>query len=119
LGLRVRYPEVLAIHRGAAVNRGRLETLSNVLHASVLIKLGAGLLLHAYTVWLSFVNSGTIAAVVTFVLPGIAEIFWIGKFVADGQIAWLYLLVACVGYIALLLYLTPLLRRAIMSEIDQ
>lgn len=88
----------------------------SLLHVSMMVKLVLGLLLHVYTTYIAYQVSGLLAAILTFLTPGFAEVFWIVKILIDTHQFWTLLTIGCAAYIGVWIVLAVVAGIAAASE---
>lgn len=88
-----------------ALKRFFLAIFSSIAAISLILKMFCGLVLHLYTVFLAFKISGAVGGIVSFIFPGIAQIYWIYRIWDTVGIFWSYLTLATAAYILLWLVL--------------
>jgi len=93
-----------------------LATAGAIFGLSNLLKIVLGLVLHGYTTWLAYEISGVVAAIVTFLTPPIAEIFWIFKIWHHYGDFWSYLAIGSVLYIAM--YAVLVVAASVVAAVD-
>lgn len=87
--------------REKAMQRVLFGLAVSMMHISMMVKVLLGVAIHLYTVYIAYKVSGLLSAIVTLVLPVLAEMFWIVKILLNTGYFWSYLTIACAIYIGI------------------
>ncbi len=98
------------------MRRMLLGIATAIMGMSMLLKMLFGAALHLFTVWIAFKASGVMAAILCFVFPVFAQLYWIVVIWTEtGAFLNLYTL-ACLAYVGLWIVIIFAASIAVASE---